>query len=350
MSFGPYLPTVLYSVCEDNSWGKPRITDQKNLAQEPSLYVNHYGQGLFEGIKAKKVKIGAGTHKPAREEVIILAPLLHFNRLNRGMFRLGMPEVPEKLFLTSIENFIQEIWESIPFGENQYLYVRPLARGIGEHIPEERSPGVFGNKNFDFTILGSPLHTEPLVRLKIHLEQTYTRTAKGGTGDIKAIGNYAAALGPEKLAKEAGYDQILWANNGAIDEFTTATCFIIKGNTLITPALDSGTILPGITRHYILQIARNMTPQLQVEERTVTVAEFIEGLENESITEIFTSGSAVTTMGCDSIRIGQKIYVLPDKGRGSWAHYFFTAMNKVYCGELNTDWVHAIQRDPITTH
>jgi hypothetical protein len=186
MSFGPYLPTVLYSVCEDNSWGKPRITDQKNLAQEPSLYVNHYGQGLFEGIKAKKVKIGAGTHKPAREEVIILAPLLHFNRLNRGMFRLGMPEVPEKLFLTSIENFIQEIWESIPFGENQYLYVRPLARGIGEHIPEERSPGVFGNKNFDFTILGSPLHTEPLVRLKIHLEQTYTRTAKGGTGDSAA--------------------------------------------------------------------------------------------------------------------------------------------------------------------
>ncbi len=350
MSFGYFFQNVIHSEHSNGSWSESKLTEQKDLAQQPSLFVNHYGQGIFEGIKATKIKVGGGLHNSTREVILVFALLLHFPRFNRGMFRLGMAEVPEKMFIEGIENFIQAVWDYIPTGSNNYLYLRPLGRGIGNMIPEERSPGVFGNENFDFTVMGSTLHTQPLVRLKIHLELQYSRVSKGGTGLVKAIGNYAAALGPEKLAQALGCDQILWLNEDrTIQEFTTATFFMVKGNKLVTPNLDCGTILDGITRHHILLLARQR-PDLIVEERPIPLSELIQGLEDGSVTEIFTSGSAVTTMGCESIRIGEKTYQLPDKGPDSWAHYFFTTMGKAYRGELNAQWVHQIERSAIALH
>jgi branched-chain amino acid aminotransferase len=350
MSFEPYFSTVIHSLYSNRSWGNVKVTQQKDIAQEPSEHVKHYGQGIFEGGKATKIKVGNGLSSGTREVVLVFALMMHFLRYNRGMVRLGMPEVSEQMFIQSVEEFIQAIWDQIPIGQNKYLYLRPHGTSLGELDPAQRSPGVFGNENFSFTILGSPLHTEPFVRLKIYLELTLKRAGKGGTGLVKAIGNYAASLGPEKTARELGCDQVLWLNeDNTIQEFTTATFFMIKDGKLITPSLDCGTILEGMTRHHILILARQR-PDLVVEERPITLSELIQGLEDGSIDEIYTAGTAVTTHGCESIQIGEKVYTLPNKGVNSWANYFFTAMGKAYRGELNAQWVHTIERSVALAH
>ena len=340
MAFGKYSRKIIHSRFE-GEWSKYQLVNVEDVPHDTTTYVNHYAQGGFEGIKVKKIRQGK-----TKRVILVFALALHFLRFNRTLKRMGIPQVTEEMFYGGIEALIRELWDQIPEGVDYYVYLRPLAIGIGHSNSIERTPGVYNNKYFDFTILASSLFTDPNLQIKAYVEKEFSRGGKGTTVTVKATGNYGAGLGPEELAQKEGSDQILWFDpyTGHMHEFTTATCFVVQDNTLITPTLDEGTILDGITRKHILEIARGKR-LLTVIEDIITLEDFQNGLANKTIREIFTAGTAVTGIQVSEVRIGDIVYELENKD--TLKPYFYNMMNRAYCGELNAGWVHEIKKPSI---
>lgn len=289
---------------KDGKWSVPELIPFANIEFHPALLALHYGQSIFEGMKAYKMEDGTP---------VIFRPDMNAKRFRKSARRLDMAEIPEELFEFCVEQFVSLDREWIPKEQGSSLYLRPFMFATDEYI------GIKTSLNYRFMIIASPAvsggvyYSEPL---KVKIEEEYTRAANGGVGAAKAAGNYASALYPEKLAIEQGYHQLIWTDaktHEYIEEAGTMNVLFVKDGVLITPSEESDTILHGITKRSVVELAKDMG--IPVEERKISVKEIVEGLENGSVTEAFGAGTAATIAPIREIGYRGKNFVLDEEKR-----------------------------------
>lgn len=275
----------------DGQWQNPRITPYGNLSVSPASPAIHYGQSIFEGMKA---------HRSADGEVLVFRPSDHWKRMNISGERMCMPPIPEDLFMESLRELINLDRDWIPKTEGSSLYIRPFMFSADEYI------GIRPSQRFTYMVILSPVGTYYSSPVRVKIEKHYTRAVQGGTGFAKAGGNYGGAIYPAKLAQDKGYHQLIWTDGREhkfIEESGTMNVMFVINDKLVTPAL-SDSILAGITRDSVITLAR--TWGMRVEERKISVDEIIDGLNSGRVKEAFGAGTAATiahiaTIGHDGI-------------------------------------------------
>ena len=263
---------------EDGQWRSPRIEPLSLIPTHPAAMALHYGQAIFEGMKATVDADGVPQ---------LFRPEKNAARFNFSARRLGMPELPESLFLEGLKQlvYLERSW--IPPQEGSALYLRPFM------YADEPFIGMRAATTYKFMIIASPSGPFFRSRIKLWAEQKYIRAADGGTGEAKAAGNYAAAIRPTEIAKDKGYDQVLWLDaieHRYIQEVGTMNIFFKIDGKFVTPAMD-GAILEGITRMSVIELLRD--EGYEVTERRITIDEIKEASENGTLEEAFGTGTAV---------------------------------------------------------
>ena len=279
--FGKYFTDhMLEADFENGVWVNAEIKPYQPLVLSPSLAALHYGQAIFEGIKAYKNEAG---------EAFIFRPRDNFRRFNLSAERMNMPTVPEWLFMDDMRQLVSLDKSWIPARQNHSLYIRPFMFSTDEMI------GVRPSERYKFMIIMAPAGPYYSAPIRIYVEEKYTRAAPGGVGAAKAAGNYAASMYVTSLAKQKGYDQVLWTDareHKYVQEIGTMNVFFIIGNTAVTPSLEEGTILAGVTRDSALKILADMG--YNVEERPVSIDDLVEAYKAGLLHEVFGTGTAAT--------------------------------------------------------
>ncbi|RME97447.1 MAG: branched-chain amino acid aminotransferase [Bacteroidetes bacterium] len=280
----------------DGKWQDLRIVPFGPFTMHPASMALHYGQAIFEGMKASKTLDG---------KAMLFRPDMHAKRLNRSAARLMMPAVPEDLFLEALHTLVELDAAWIPPREGSALYIRPYMFATDEFI------GVRPSETYRFAIFTGPVgpyYPKP-VRLKI--EQEYVRAVPGGTGEAKAAGNYAGSLLPAHLAQQQGFDQVVWMggpDKKQIQEVGTMNIFFVIDGTVVTPATD-GAILHGITRDSFLKILREKG--IPAEERVITIDEVVEAHQAGTLTEMFGAGTAAVVSHVAEVVYGEVAITFP---------------------------------------
>jgi branched-chain amino acid aminotransferase len=285
--FGTHFTDHMVDICWSarGGWHRPRVQPYGPISLDPAAAVLHYGQEIFEGIKAYRHPDGG---------VYTFRPHENALRLQRSARRLALPELPAEYFIQSLHELIAVDGDWVPSGEDQTLYLRPFM------FAKEAFLGVRPANKVAYYVIASPAgsyFTGGVKPVRIWLSETYQRAAKGGTGAAKTGGNYAASLLPQAEAYDQGCDQVVFLDaDGNIEELGGMNIvFVKKDGTLVTPSSDS--ILDGITRNSILELARDRG--LTVEQRPVSLTEWREGVASGDITEVFACGTAavITPIG-----------------------------------------------------
>jgi branched-chain amino acid aminotransferase len=265
---------------ENGEWKNVEIKPYQPLVLSPSVAALHYGQAIFEGIKAYKNKSG---------EAFIFRPFDNYKRFNISAERMQMPSVPEEIFIEGMRQLVALDKNWIPARENHSLYLRPFMFSSDEMI------GVRPSENYKFLIIMSPTGPYYSAPMRIYVEEKYTRAAPGGVGYAKAAGNYGASMFVTAEAKKQGYDQVLWTDvyeHKYVQEIGTMNVFFVIGNKAVTPDLSSGTILQGVTRDSVMTILEEMG--LTVEEKPVSVDDLLNAYRAGELREVFGTGTAAT--------------------------------------------------------
>lgn len=281
LPFGKYFTDhMLEADFENGEWKNVEIKPYQPLLLYPSLVALHYGQAIFEGIKAYKNQNG---------EAFIFRPQENFKRFNISAERMQMPVIPEEIFLEGMRQLINLDRNWIPQRHDYSLYIRPLMFASDEVI------GVKPSENYKFIIMLSPTGPYYHSPMRIYVEEKYVRAVKGGVGYAKTAGNYAAAMYATAQAKKQGYDQVLWTDaveHKYVHECGTMNVFFIIGDKALTPDLESGTILDGVSRASVITLLKDMG--YAVEERPVSIHEIIDAYKSGAKLEIFGAGTAAT--------------------------------------------------------
>jgi branched-chain amino acid aminotransferase len=273
---------------ENGEWKNVEIKPFQPIQFLPSMSALHYGQAIFEGIKAYKNEDG---------EALIFRPYDNFKRFNISAKRMQMPEIPEDIFIEGMKQLVAVDKDWIPTKPDYSLYIRPVMFATDECI------GVHASSKYKFFILLSPTGPYYATPMKIYVEETYTRAAPGGVGFAKNAGNYGGSLLAAQKAKEQGYDQVLWTDafeHKWLQEVGTMNVFFIINNVAITPSLEEGTILEGVTRDSAIQVLQDMG--IEVEERRINIDELIDAYNKGTFTEIFGTGTAATISRIKELR------------------------------------------------
>ncbi|MGB0870042.1 MAG: branched-chain amino acid aminotransferase [Flavobacteriales bacterium] len=273
---------------ENGKWTKGMVKPYGKIEIFPSTQALHYGQVFFEGMKA---------YKNNQDDVLLFRPLENVKRFNRTAKRLCMPEIPEELFMDGLNTLLEVDKAWVPKGENSSLYIRPFMFASGLGVKASHS------ERYTIMIIACPVDAYYLKPVKLLAEMKYSRAASGGTGDVKAGGNYAGSFYPAQLAREKGYDQLMWTDadtHTLVEEAGTMNIFFRIGNKLLTPAL-TGTILPGITRDSIIELAKHL--EMEIEVRPITLVELKEAYEKGEFIEAFGAGTAATISNICEINI-----------------------------------------------
>jgi branched-chain amino acid aminotransferase len=264
---------------EKGQWQTPVIMPYGPLQFSPAISALHYGQAIFEGLKA---------YRNDNDEVFVFRPRKNAERLNESAKRMCMPELPVELFVDALTQLVQLDKDWVPKGEGESLYLRPHMFATDEYV------GVKPSDSYMFVIFSCPVGKYYTNELKVKTETNFTRAVKGGTGHAKAAGNYGASLWPTQIAKDQGFDQILWTDGQGheyFEESGTMNVMFVSGNTLMTPKLTDS-ILDGVTRDSVLQLGRDWG--YQVEERRVSVKEIVDLMKEGKLDAAFGVGTAAT--------------------------------------------------------
>lgn len=264
----------------DGEWGQVAIKPYQSLSLSPSCATLHYGQAIFEGVKAYRNKDG---------EACIFRPEDNFKRFNKSAERMEMPQVPEEIFVEGMKRLVKLDEKWIPAKKDYSLYIRPFMFSNDDFI------GVHAGTKYKFMIILSPTGPYYDMPMRIYVEEKYVRAAPGGVGYAKTAGNYGAAMYPTAEANRKGYDQILWMDafeHKYVQECGTMNVFFIIGNKAITPGLEEGTILAGVTRDSVIRLLHEMG--LVVEERKLSIDEIEEAYKLGTLKEVFGTGTAAT--------------------------------------------------------
>src|SRR5215204_6808560 len=258
LPFGKFFTDhMLEADYENGEWKNVEIKPYQPLLLSPSLASLHYGQAIFEGIKA---------YKNADGEAFIFRPYDNFKRFNISAERMAMPHVPEELFMEGMRKLINIDKNWIPQKHDYSLYIRPVMFSSDEII------GVRPSDNYKFFIILSPTGPYYAAPMRIYVEEKYVRAVEGGVGFAKTSGNYAAAMYATAQAKKQGYDQVLWTDafeHEYVHECGTMNVFFVIGNKALTPDLKNGTILDGVTRASVITLLKEMG--YKIEERPVSI-------------------------------------------------------------------------------
>ena len=297
LSFGQTFTDHMF-VCDyiDGAWVDPRIIPYQPIQMDPSSSVLHYGQAVFEGMKA---------YKDDNDRVWLFRPEDNHARINKSAVRLAMPEFPKDLFMNGMNELISMDSDWIKPGVGNSLYVRPFI------FANQAGVSASASNRYSFMIICAPVGTYYSGEINVLVSEKFSRAASGGVGYAKAAGNYAAAFYPTQLAQKEGYQQIIWTDSSTheyLEESGTMNVFFRIDDTLIT-APTTDTILDGITRKSVIQIAKDAG--ISVEVRPVKVTEVIEAHKAGRLKEIFGAGTAVVVSPISGIGFQGQKYVLP---------------------------------------
>lgn len=288
LPFGKIISDHMFEIDYDGKqWVNPRISPVEKLSIHPMNMALHYGQSIFEGMKASRSKDGTP---------LLFRPELHAKRMNASAVRMCMPEIPEDIFVEAIHAIVGIDQEWIPKIEGSAMYIRPLMFATDEMV------GVKASDTYKFMIICLPVGPYYPKPIKLLVEPHYIRAAQGGVGEAKTAGNYAAALYPSKLAREQGYDQVLWldaVHHKFVQEVGTMNIFFVFNNEIVTPA-TSGTILKGITRASTLEILRGNGHT--VNERDLSIDEVLSRYQAGELIEVFGTGTAALIANVEEIK------------------------------------------------
>ena len=319
-------------ICDYDSgkWNNPRIEPLQDIPTHPAAMALHYGQAIFEGMKATIDADGIP---------MLFRPEKNASRLNFSANRMGMPDFPEDLFLEGLKQLVALDKNWIPPQEGSALYLRPFM------YADEFFIGMRAATQYKFIIIASPSGPYFNKRIKLFAETKYIRAAQGGTGAAKAAGNYAAAIKPSEISKAKGYDQVLWLDAhdfSYIQEAGTMNLFFKINGEFITPSIE-GTILSGITRMSVIELLESKV--CKVTERPISIEEIIEASKNGALEEAFGTGTAVGIAMIDQIRFKETTINLPEENPD--AQMILDTLNGIRSGKIEDkfNWMVKIEQE-----
>lgn len=275
--FGKVISDHMFVADYDGKqWVNPRIEPYQNLSLAPSNLALHYGQSIFEGMKATKIN----------GEPVLFRADQHARRLNLSAERMCMPAIPEDLFLQGLKMLVDLDRAFIPEADDHALYIRPMMFATDEYF------GVHASEKYKFIIFTGPVGPYYPTPVRLWVEEVFTRAAQGGAGEAKCAGNYGSSLLPAQRAKKAGYDQVMWMDaveKKYVQEVGTMNLFFVMDGKIITPA-TTGTILRGITRESFITLLKEWG--YTVEDRLLSIAEIADAYWRGSLQECFGAGTA----------------------------------------------------------
>ncbi len=277
---------------QGGEWVNMEIIPLQKLSIHPASMAWHYGQAIFEGMKATKTVDGTP---------VFFRPEMHAKRINESARRMCMPEFPEDIFIEAIHKLVALDSQWIPKEKGSALYMRPFMFASDEFI------GVRASDNYKFIIFCLPVGPYYNRPVSLLAEKEFIRAAHGGVGEAKTAGNYAASLYPAQRAKEKGFDQVMWLDAKEfkyVQEVGTMNIFFVFKDKIVTPA-TTGTILKGITRDSILTLLKEKG--LTVEERLISIDEVVDSYKKGELVEVFGSGTAAVIANVDRIQIDDEV-------------------------------------------
>ena len=314
---------------EGKGWINPRIEEYKEFLISPAAAVFHYGQTMFEGMKAYKTIDG---------RTVLFRPQKNIERANNSNKRLCIPEIPEEDFLQAVKEIVRIDEDWIPKKKDSSLYIRPFI------IATEPALNVKPSSKFKFMIILSPVgayYKEGLNPVKIWIEDEYVRAIRGGIGEAKTGGNYAASLLSQEKAHKAGFSQVLWLDGVErkyIEEVGAMNIFFKINGKIVTPKLN-GSILPGVTRNSVIQVCKDWG--YEVEERRISVDELHEAVKQKNLEEVFGSGTAAVISPVGTLKFGEEIYEINNGKIGEISQRLYDTITGIQTGKIEDkfNWV-----------
>jgi branched-chain amino acid aminotransferase len=304
--FGKYYTDhmVICEWSEKDGWGTPELKAYGPLTLDPATAVFHYGQEIFEGMKAYRQPDGS---------VSLFRPVANAERFNRSAKRLALPEMPVELFMETVNTLVKQDIGWVPNEVGESLYIRPFM------IATEVGLGVRPTNKATYLLIATPAgaYFNPSKAVTVWISTEYVRAAPGGTGEAKCGGNYAASLVAQKAAAAEGCDQVIWLDaveRKWIEEMGGMNLYFVKGDKVVTPKL-TGTLLPGITRDSILSLARDLG--FTTEEVMISVDDLKAGLDSGEITEVFACGTAAVVSPIGAIKSAMGTWQVGDGNPGA---------------------------------
>ncbi len=285
-------------VCDykEGKWGKPIIKPYEPFMIDPSAKVFHYGQAIFEGMKA---------YRDENDGIWLFRPDQNLDRFNKSAVRMAMPEITEDIFIDGLKTIVELEKEWVKKGPGNTLYIRPFMIAIGSGVIAQPST------QYRFMIILSPARSYYSGEVKVIIAEHYSRAANGGIGAAKAAGNYSSQFYPQKLAQEKGFQQIIWTDDAThtkLEEAGTMNVFFRINDTICTAPV-SERILDGVTRKSLIALAKR--EGIKVEERSVFVDELVQGAKDGSLKEIFGAGTAAVVSPIVGFQYKENYYELP---------------------------------------
>ena len=319
MEFGKLFADHMLSVdFTGGEWQQPRIVPYGPLSISPANSALHYGQAIFEGMKA---------YRQADGSVALFRPLDNWHRLNASAERMAMPTIPEDIFMQGLRELIKLDAAWVPTNAGSSLYIRPYM------FATDGALGVRPSETYHFGIITCPVSAFFTKPVRVRFEQKYVRAAPGGAGYAKNAGNYGAAMLPSKLAQQEGYHQLIWTDASEhqyVEESGAMNVMFVIDGKVTTPELSTS-ILDGITRRSVLELARDWG--VPVEERRVASREVIEALTNGRLTEAFGVGTAATIASIATIGYEGQDYDLPALSDTSFSRKVGAALDAIRTGQ-----------------
>lgn len=329
-TFTDYMFTMEYHAGQ--GWHHPKILPYGPIPLDPAANVFHYAQEVFEGMKA---------YRSDKNEILMFRPRENAKRLNLSLRRMCMPEIPEEDFMQALGELVKLEQRWIPSAVGSSLYIRPTV------VATEAALGVRPSESYLFFIILSPsgpYFAEGFNPVGLWVSDSFTRAARGGTGEAKTGGNYAGTLLASKIAKEKGFSQVLWLDaveHRYIEEVGAMNIFFVLEGKLVTPKL-TGSILQGITRKSILQISKDLG--IEAEERAIAIDEVIAGIKSGRLSEAFGSGTAAVVSPVGRIGYKDEVFVISEKA-GPWSQRIFDHLTGIQYGRLpdKYGWVYRVK-------
>lgn len=336
LGFGKYFTDHMFimNYTEGKGWYDPRIVPYQDITLSPAATVFHYAQEMFEGLKAYKTPDG---------HIQLFRPDKNIERMNNTNRRMCIPEVDPAYVLQALKAIVAADSDWVPDNPGTSLYIRPFIIAIDAQL------GVKVASNYLFIIILSPVgayYASGINPVKIFIETEYTRAVRGGTGYAKVGGNYAASLIGQKKAEEMGYAQVLWLDgieHKYVDEVGAMNVFFVIDGEVLTPSLEDGSILPGVTRDSVIALLSNWG--YKVSERKIAIAEIIEAHKAGKLDEAFGTGTAAVISPIGELNDDGEIMIINDNKIGPLSQKLYDNLTGVQWGRLEDTfgWIERVK-------
>lgn len=307
---------------DGKGWYSPRVVPYGDISLDPCAMCFHYGQTIFEGLKA---------YSTANGEIRLFRPDKNFERMNLSCDRLCIPQIDEELCLAGLKKLVEIDKDWVPKADNTSLYIRPFI------IATDAQLGVRPSNSYLFVIVLSPsglYYNSGLAPVKIYVEKDYVRAVKGGMGMAKTGGNYAVSLKSQVDAHDSGYSQTLWLDGVErkyIEEVGSMNIFFVIGDEVITPEVN-GSILSGITRMSMIEVLKK--ENYKVVERKISIDEIVESYDNGTLKEVFGTGTAAVISPVGTLKYDDKVMVINDDKTGAISQHLYETLTSIQYGKI----------------